>query len=232
MNYDIGYTDLLTVCPQWEDLFVKETLKFEADHRAPRILDCGANIGLATLYFKKLYPQARVIAFEADPVIHTVLSTNLVRNGAADVETVNAALWTRTGGIEFWCEGADSGAVAGPASNLRGPTRLVPSLRLRDVLEKERVDLLKLDIEGAEQAVLADCEDAMANVRAMCLDLHEFDPLRRSAPSVLGLLERAGFAYTVGELNLLPWREPVAASGTPFQGRALCWALLIQAWRP
>jgi FkbM family methyltransferase len=231
MNYDIGYTDLLTVCPQWEDLFVKTTLKFEADHPAPRILDCGANIGLATLYFKKLYPRARVVAFEADPVIHAVLSKNLLRNGAADVETVNAALWTTTGEIEFWCEGADSGAV-GRVSDLRRPTRLVPSLRLRDVLEKEQVDLLKLDIEGAEQAVLADCEDAMGNVRAMCLDLHEFDPLRRSAPSVLGLLERAGFAYTVDELNLLPWREPVASSGTPFQGRALCWALLIRAWRP
>lgn len=231
MDYDLGYTDLLTICPQWEDLFVRQTLEFKAGNAAPRILDCGANIGLATLYFKRAYPRARITAFEADPSICQVMVENLRRNGAADVETVQAAVWNKSGEIEFHSEGADSGAIATFAQGGNGASRQVPSVRLRDVLEQEPVDLLKLDIEGAEGAVLDDCRGALANVRALSLDLHEFDPAHRQTGEVLALLAREGFTYALDELVPLPWRPPVAGSDAPYAGRALCWAVLVRAWR-
>ncbi|HXQ23802.1 MAG TPA: FkbM family methyltransferase [Candidatus Acidoferrales bacterium] len=232
MQYDLRYTDLLTVCPQWEDLFVKQTLRFTCAHAAPRILDCGANVGLSTLYFKHLYPQARITAFEADPTIHAVLCENLRVNGAADVEVAHAAVWTVNGTIDFRCEGADSGVIETLAGNLGGVTRRVPSVRLRDVLAAQRVDLVKLDIEGAELDVLSDCRDGLRSVDALLLDLHELDPMKRKTPAVLELLAEAGFAYTLDELNLLPWRMPQAEPGGPFAGHALGWALLVRAWKP
>ena len=231
MGYDLGYTDLLTTCPQWEDLFVRQTLRFETGNTAPRILDCGANIGLATLYFKRAHPRARITAFEADPSIYRVMVANLRRNGAADVETVQAAVWNKTGEIEFHSEGADSGAIATRAHRESGATRPVPSLRLRDVLDDEPVDLLKLDIEGAEGAVLDDCRGALGNVRALALDLHEFDPAHRQTGEVLDLLAAEGFTYALDELVPLPWRPPVTGANTPFPARALCWAVLVRAWR-
>ena len=47
----------------------------------PRILDCGANVGLASLFFRRLYPQARITAFEADPALFAILEANLDANG-------------------------------------------------------------------------------------------------------------------------------------------------------
>jgi FkbM family methyltransferase len=222
MGYDLGYVDLLTLCPQWHDLFVSQALKFEAVHSAPRIIDGGANIGLASLYFKRLYPAARITAFEADPAIHAVLADNLRRNGAGDVEAVQAALWTSPGEIDFRCEGADSGSA--------GPIRRVPAVRLREVLDKEPVDFLKLDIEGAERAVLADCGASLRQVRALCLELHEFDPFTRSTPEVLTLLENAGFTYALDELIELPSRFETGERPV-FPGRALSWAVLVRAFR-
>jgi FkbM family methyltransferase len=230
MDYDIGYVDLLTLCPQWQDLFVRQMLRFEAAHPAPRIIDGGANIGLASLYFKRLYPSARITAFEADPVIHAVLADNLRRNGAGDVEAVHAALWTERSEIDFRCEGADSGSVAEVTGAPAGPVRRVPAVRLRELLDKEPVDLLKLDIEGAERAVLADCGASLRQVRALCLELHEFDPSARSTPEVLALLEEAGFTYALDELIELPSRGPTAARPV-FPGRALSWAVLVRAFR-
>lgn len=231
MGYDLGYVDLLTLCPQWQDLFVMQNLRFEALDSAPRIIDGGANIGLASLYFKRLYPAARITAFEADPAIHAVLADNLRRNGAGDVETVHAALWTERGEIDFRCEGADSGAVDSLAGSLRGTVRRVPAVRLRDILDKEAVDLLKLDIEGAERAVLGDCGRSLRQVRTLCLDLHEFDPSARSTPDVLAVLEEAGFTYALDGLQPLPSRGPAPGRKSPFQGRALGWAVLVRAWR-
>ena len=91
-----------------------------ARHGEPRILDCGANVGLASLYFKKRYPEARVTAFEADPAIADVLRGNLLRNGCPDVEVVEAAVWTEEGTVEFCREGADSGTIQDFASGTLG----------------------------------------------------------------------------------------------------------------
>src|SRR5207248_3567332 len=86
--YTLQYSDLLTLCPQWDDIFVRRSLAFTTPAQAPRILDCGANLGLASLFFKRAYPAARITAFEADPAIARMLAANLRRNGAADVEVV------------------------------------------------------------------------------------------------------------------------------------------------
>lgn len=232
MEYTLQYSDLLSFCPQWQHIFVKRALGFECASSSPRILDCGANIGLASLFFHRLFPAARITAFEADPSLFQKLDTNLKANGAAAVEIRHAALWTSTGTLTFCCEGADSGMIDSLPGVVDGRSTTVPSLRLRDVLDQEPVDLLKLDIEGAEDAVLADCEPVLHRVNALVMDLHEFDPAVRQTPRVLERLTRAGFTYAVDELVPLPWREPRAGTDSPFPGTAMNWAMTVRAWRP
>lgn len=236
MGYRLRYGDLLTLCPQWHGLFVAGAYRFESAAPEPRILDCGANLGLASLYFKRLYPRARITAFEADPGLAEMARDNLKANGAADVEVVQAAVWTRGGTLDFHCEGADSGTIAeiaGPAGS--GPVRTVPCVRLRDLLEREPVDLLKLDVEGAEAGILADCAGALGQVRALIAEVHDFEPDRRHTPEILSLLSGAGFTYTLDELHPMPGpagpAERRTAPDSPFPGRPLGWVVLVRAWR-
>jgi FkbM family methyltransferase len=231
LDYELRYSDLLSFCPQWHDIFVKRTLDFRCANDAPRILDCGANVGLASLYFKRLYPGARITAYEADPALFAMLDTNLTTNSHADVERVHAALWTATGTLTFSCEGSDSGMIGSLPGAVDGRLTTVPSLRLRDILAREPIDLLKLDIEGAEDAVLEDCLDVLDRVHAIVMDLHEFDPAARQAPRVLERLTRAGFAYAIDDFVSLTWRPPLAAKDSPFPGRATNWAMTVRAWR-
>jgi FkbM family methyltransferase len=232
MDLDVHYADLLTLCPQWDDIFVKRALEFATSSPAPRILDCGANVGLASLFFRRAYPNARITAFEADPALFALLDANLRANGASEVHARQAAVWTSSGTLTFQCEGADSGMVGSLPGAVNGSPAVVPSLRLRDVLEEEPVDLLKLDIEGAEAVVLEDCEPLLRKVNALVMDLHEFDAAHRQVPRVLELLTRSGFVYSIGEFVPLTWREPKAAAGTPFPGRPMLWAMTVRAWRP
>ena len=232
MDLDLNYADLLTLCPQWDDIFVKRTLAFTSASPAPRILDCGANIGLATLFFRRLYPEARITAFEADPALFAILERNLRANGAGDVDVRHAAVWTSAGSLTFHCEGSDSGMIGELPGAVDAPAAVVPSVRLRDILDAGPVDLLKLDIEGAEDPVLADCEPALDQVKAILMDLHEFDPSTRQAPGILERLARAGFRYAIDEFVALPARGSLAGVGTPFPGRPLQWAMTVRAWRP
>jgi len=231
MNYDLRYSDLLSFCPQWEDIFVRGVLDFEARTATPRILDCGANIGLASLFFRRRYPGARITAFEPDPALFAMLRANVTANGAADVDTRQAALWTTTGTLTFRCEGSDSGMIATLPGAVAGEATTVPSVRLRDLLAGEAIDLLKLDIEGAEDAVLADCEPVLDRVGAIVMDLHEFDASCRQTPRVLERLTRLGYTYAIDQFVALPWRRPVATPDSPFPGKSLSWAMTVRAWR-
>jgi FkbM family methyltransferase len=229
MNYELRYSDLLTFCPQWDDIFVKRSLEFRATTETPRILDCGANVGLATLYFKRACPRARITAFEADPSIAKMLRGNLDANAAADVDVVAAAVWTASGSVRFAADGADAGAISGGGSR---PDRVlidVPAVRLKDYLTADTVHLLKLDIEGAEAAVLADCTDALQRVEAALIEVHEFDRRRRATPEVLRLLADAGFAYAV--THVTPIADDPSWNTGPFPARSMKWVAAVAAWR-
>jgi len=227
--YRFDYVDAMSTWPQWDDIFIHRSLDFETDAPAPRILDCGANIGLASIYFKCRYPGAKVTAFEPDPRLASICRDNLaVNSGTTQVQVKEAAVWTADGTVEFVCEGTDSGAIASLDEPIQGPVTPVSSVRLRDWLG-EPVDLLKLDVEGAELLVLDDCRDRLCNVRAMFVELHESNPCRRQTGPMFDLLTAAGFLFDVRSLTPLPWRSSQVQS--PFTDTSLSWVATVRAWR-
>jgi FkbM family methyltransferase len=153
---------------------------------APRIIDAGANIGMASLYFKKNYPEARVTAFEPDPRISDVLQTNMLSFGHGDVEVVRAAVSDREGLMSFSPDNADGGRLAGDGD------KTVRVVRMRDWLD-EPIDLLKLDIEGAEFDVLKDCSAQLGNVSKLFVEYHSFASQPQQLPELLTILRDAGF---------------------------------------
>src|ERR1700678_363235 len=144
---DFSYVDAVSLLAGLREIYIEECYRFKARHPEPRIIDCGANIGLAAFYFKDLYPLAKIQAFEADPAICQVLRTNVSNSGFPDVEVGNRAVWVSNEPVEFRTEGGFSGRVKMPGDDVS--LARVDGVRLRDLLD-EPVDLLKIDIEGAE----------------------------------------------------------------------------------
>ena len=174
----------------YEDLIVREAYRFEANRSEPVIIDGGANIGVSTIYFKKAHPQSRVIAFEPDPEIFKILEQNCKAFGLSGVELIQKALWLSDGFLRFKREGSDAGRVATTSDD--GEVIDVPACRLRPYLNEE-VDLLKLDIEGAETAVLQDCADLLSNVRHLFVEYHSFVDAPQTLRTICELLNDAGF---------------------------------------
>ena len=142
----------------YDEIFKDEIYKFKTDSAAPFIIDCGANIGLSVIYFKHLYPNARIVAFEPDEEIFEVLKLNVDTYEFKDVSLHSAAVWNSEGELSF----QPDGSVGGRLWEGEGAKR-VKTVRLKDFLN-QKVDFLKIDIEGAELEVLRDCEEALANV--------------------------------------------------------------------
>ena len=75
----------------FEEIFVDQRYRIALGRPDPVILDCGANVGLATLFFKLHYPAARLTSFEPAPACFELLRRNVADNGLSDVTLVQAA---------------------------------------------------------------------------------------------------------------------------------------------
>ena len=229
LDWELEFPDPTGFAVQWYDVMVKRALAVSLETNAPRVLDCGAHVGLVSLWVKRQWPAARITAFEADPAIAAMLRNNVARNGAEDVEVVDAALWTHTGTVRFRAPGSDAGAIEQVAADTTGEAREVRAVRLRDWLS-EPIDLLKVDIEGAELDVLEDSLDRLMLVRNVHLEIHDFDATRRLLPRCLMLLESAGFRYALSDLGSAVWRPTVKQEG-PFATAVPSWVVCVRAWR-
>jgi len=178
-----------------EEIFIDEVYKFNPGRKDAVILDCGANIGLSVLYFKKISPGSRVIAFEADPNVFQLMQHNIKSFGLSNVELVNKAVWIEETTLAFDSEGSVGGHLGGEEKEMKNKID-VKTLRLRDFLD-QKIDFLKIDIEGAEYAVLKDCKDKLHNVENLFIEYHVFNKEEQRLEEILSLLKQAGFRYYI-----------------------------------
>lgn len=125
------------------------------------VCDVGAHVGQYTLLAASVVgPSGRVYAFEPEPRIFARLEENIRRNGMNNVVLRRCAVCNRSGKATFYIhEGGDfqSGnhSLLPDQKLMRFRTITVDTIRLDDILQKEpRLDFMKIDVEGAEMAVL------------------------------------------------------------------------------
>jgi FkbM family methyltransferase len=161
-----------------DDIFRHEVYRFDSWREAPRILDCGAHIGLSVLYFKRRFPKARITAFEPNPDTFQLLTGNVQGNGFTDVELVNAAIGDRRGTLDFYTSRdpffwrwGDAAVKNLWFSDETHQTIRVPAVPLSDYVT-EPIDYLKLDIEGLETRVLRASSPALRFIRKLTVEFH------------------------------------------------------------
>lgn len=201
----IYYVDPVTLVSGNKEIFIDEVYKFSPKQKNPIVIDCGANIGLATIYFALVY-DGLVFSYEADPNIFKCLMRNLETLSLNEkVKVTNSAIWTTNGEIEFDVEGGFSGQIKVHGHSQVKQTIKVPSLTLRSILSKfDIIDMLKIDIEGAEYDVLLDNYDALENVNCLFIEYHSHISEEQKLDQILGNLSKIGFRYSVKEAFASP----------------------------
>ncbi|MEY4540363.1 MAG: hypothetical protein RLZZ306_2120 [Bacteroidota bacterium] len=185
--------DCMSFLFQFQEIFVEQFYKFKTSDNQPLILDCGANIGSSVAFFKRQYPTAKIVAFEADPKIAEILKANLKNNNLTDIEVISKAVWIDDKGIEFASEGSDGNSIFGDGQKTK-----VESFRLKSVLESmSKIAMLKMDIEGAETAVLKDCENSLSHVENIFVEYHAFPEQAQELGTILDILAKNGFRYFI-----------------------------------
>jgi FkbM family methyltransferase len=189
----------------YDEVFKAQQYKFSAATASPFILDCGTNIGVSALYFKKLYPQAKIVAFEPNPDTFKLLELNIRQNNVSDIQLVNAALTDDTGEIDFYVSKDDTSPRKAYDTCIKEKwcscspdewqTIKVPTVTLSSYINRQ-VDLLKLDIEAMEGCVLREIEDKLGLIEEIRMEYHGLrGNTANNLDNILTILQRSKFKF-------------------------------------
>ncbi len=207
-GFEISGNDAASFLYQYEEIFVNRSVETDFQKNDPLIYCCGANIGLEIFFFKKQYPECKIRAFEADPKIAQILCDNISRNNIRNVEAISAAIWKENGSISFQADGALGGKTG--SGNIS-----VPTIRISDELKKEsKIDLLIMDIEGAEMEVLSDCKEQLSKVEKLLVEWHGSANDNQNLSEFLLVLKETGFRYRLhNKLPKAPFSNGIIENG-------------------
>ncbi len=172
------------------------------------MIDAGANIGLTSILFSKVFPELEIKAFEPDSSNYEALQRNIAANQAGNkVAVFNAGVTPVTGWLEADTNVKDNREWARTFKMVEGlqGSQGIKGYAVPDILKQAEwrtVDFLKMDIEGGEEAIFNSPEvypDFLKNVNMIALEIHDNGGIRKKIYNVL--IENQFFLVEAGELT-------------------------------
>jgi len=161
--------------PTLNKIFIDEEYKLPVNIEPKLIVDGGANIGCASVFFANRYPGAQIIAIEPEESNFSLLEVNT--RHYTNIRLIKAALWNKNGNLKIieFEEYKKWGFRVEETQSFNSDT--IKAITLTDVLKKpqyDRIDILKLDIEGAEKEVFTNnYEEWLPKVGVIIIELHD-----------------------------------------------------------
>lgn len=186
----------------FEEIFIRECYKFD-DESPGDIIDCGSHVGLSVAFYMMAYPGRRVLCFEPNKVLYSILKRNIEKNSWAHVEARNCALSANGGKAEFYYPETEmmAGSLLHEVADRKGNVRTlkVATESLKPHLNSE-IAFLKIDIEGKECEVLTKCGSSIKNARNIFIEYHPvFKEQGNELGKIVTLLEDGGFNIGTGD---------------------------------
>lgn len=175
---------------------------------APIVLDCGGHIGSFTMYIKSHWPNAKVFAMEPVPDNQALFQQNISRNNLSDVTMIPQALYGESGTFYIDLAGKQYDAVNITAQKPAHDQFItIDALTLDQVIAQHNlsiIDLMKLDVEGAEYHIFEHSFDALrSHVRRIIMEFHPAGSKAKRDEIVNRLSEGGAFKLIYETKNIL-----------------------------
>lgn len=145
-NTDVAKLSIFGVLEPLETNLFKKSIK-----GGNIVLDIGANIGYYTLIAAKLVGEkGRVYAFEPDKDNFEILKKNVAINGYKNIILINKAVSNKTEKLKLYISEKDMGSHSLYKQEKNQKFVLIDSIKLDDFFKDEKINVIKIDIEGAE----------------------------------------------------------------------------------
>ncbi len=165
--------------PIYRQVFNNQEYDFLSVVQPKVIVDAGANIGLASIYFANKYPDAKIIAIEPEQSNFELLTKNT--KPYSGIIPVQAALWHINEEINVTDPGYGKWAFRTEMKNSQEKQQgsichSVAGMTVGRIMREfnlKKIDVLKVDIEGSEREVFSDTSAWLERVDAIIIELHD-----------------------------------------------------------
>ncbi len=191
------------------NIFEAEEYRLPIENFNPKfIIDCGANVGYSVVYFANVYPKAKIIAVEPEEVNFKMLEGNATFYD--QVTCIRSAIWDKETYIRVVDDYNSTAGFTTVETTADDPQALKTTSigRLLEGSSFDRIDLLKIDIEGAEKEVFEadDVHDWLSKTAVIAIELH--DRVKRGCSSAMfRALARYDYFLALNGENLIFIRE-------------------------
>lgn len=168
----------------FKQIFTHKEYLFKSVIEPKFIIDAGANIGLASIYFANIFPNAKIFSIEPEEKNFSILERNV--KPYINITPIKAALWNKVGVISLTDPGLghwgfmtqqSSGLIENVSESTTAPAiATVPAVTIDSIMSEykiDNIDILKIDIEGAEKEVFESSESWLVKVNSIIAELHE-----------------------------------------------------------
>lgn len=155
------------------------------------VIDAGANIGIFTLYAGIRAMNGRVYSIEPERTNFLLLKENIEANNLSNVHLINAALSDVSGNIKLFTSNPGSNSIIQPFRS-NANFQLCKSITMEDLLQSlsiDHVDILKMDVEGAEYGIFTK-SSWLSKVKNIVMEVH---PALGDRKNLITTLRNAGF---------------------------------------
>ncbi|QDT55831.1 Methyltransferase domain protein [Caulifigura coniformis] len=163
----------------FEQIFINLAYGAILPHRPVRIVDAGANIGLASVYFAQQLGECEIVAIEPESENFAAACRNT--RPYPQVTMMQAAVWPHSEPVEI-SNAAEAGSLGFQVQSVsdRGKSAMaVEGVSISEIMQRRgwpAIDLVKMDIEGAEKEIFEDegCLHWLERTRVLVIELHDW----------------------------------------------------------
>lgn len=169
------------------------------DKEGIKVIDIGANVGFFSLYMFSKFPRATVYSYEPMPFNYGQLKQYQEHYQQFDWHTEQRAVADHRDGITLFSSTLDAFSTMASVfeEDRKGERIAVETLTLSDVLENYQLDLvnlIKLDCEGSEYAILYNCpKETLAKLQLISIETHPGDSENKNHSGMIAFLKKHGF---------------------------------------
>lgn len=169
-KWQIEYCDARSFFYTYFEIYLREIYKLDfQNNKSIKILDVGSNIGLSILYLREFFPNSQIIGVEADPEIFKILKKNIEYNNIQGVKLINKAAWYTNATLSFSPDNSDGGSL----SQINDQNIIkVEAFDLNSLIEIEKFDFIKIDIEGAENSIFPAIKNNILSTPQVFIEYH------------------------------------------------------------
>ena len=173
------------------------------------ILDCGGNIGCAAVFFANVYPHAQIYSIEPEKLNFKILSLNTIFYD--NVHQINSAIWDKESFTKVVVGIPNRYSAYMTVETTSDDPQAFKTITVSKILAAsgfDEIDLLKIDIEGAEKEVFSapDVDEWLSKVKVLVIELH--DRMKKGCSrAFFTAMSRYDWHFTLRGENLIFIRE-------------------------